>query len=77
MTEEQAATPPLLRVISGNPSPAELAALIAVVAAASGPEGTSDVAEAGSQWAAPSRLHRGVVHPGPAGSWWASGLPRG
>ena len=68
---------PLLRVVSGNPSPEELAALIAVVASAAGSGGTTETPVADSQWAAPARLHRGAVHPGPTGSWWASGLPQG
>lgn len=77
MTEQESAppAPPLLRVVSGNPSPEELAALVAVVAAASGGEGAPDTSGSRSQWAAPARLHRGAVQPGPAGSWWTSGLP--
>lgn len=76
MTAPESTPPtPLLRVVSGNPSPEELAALIAVVAAAAGSGETSPEPSAGSQWATPARLHRGAVHPGPAGSWWASGLP--
>lgn len=68
-------TRPTLRVISGNATDEEIAALIAVFAAVGGPdEGEAPVA--GSQWAAPARLHRPAVHPGPTGSWWASGLPR-
>jgi len=68
--EPEAAAParPLLRVVSGNPSPEELAALVAVVAAAAAGGGATDEDGAASQWAAPSRLHRGPVHAGPAGS---------
>ncbi|HEX3932584.1 MAG TPA: acyl-CoA carboxylase subunit epsilon [Nocardioides sp.] len=64
---------PLLRVVRGDPTPEELAALVAVLAALSGPAAppTRPVAV----WSAPRRLQR-VVHPhGPAG-WRASGLPR-
>jgi hypothetical protein len=71
--ESGEATPPLLRVVKGDPSPEELAALVAVIAtlggpAASAPRRTPD-------WNAPRRLHRLPHHPGPGG-WRASGLPR-
>jgi hypothetical protein len=66
-------TTPLLRVVKGDPSPEELAALVAVVAslgvsADPAPRRTPD-------WNAPRRLHRTPHHHGPGG-WRASGLPR-
>lgn len=67
---------PALRIVSGNPSPEEIAALVAVVSAAAGAEVDQDEPAATAQWGAPVRLHREPAHPGPPGSWWASGLPR-
>jgi hypothetical protein len=67
---------PLLRVVRGNPSAEELAALVAVVAARA-----SAVAEDGPParplWGRPV-LRSAAPHfptPGP-GAWRASGLPR-
>jgi len=63
----------LLRVVSGDPTPQELAALLAVVGARSG--GAAEPAPAASSaWAAREPLLRRPVHPGP-GAWRASGLP--
>ncbi len=66
---------PLLSVVRGEPTPEQLAALLAVVAAR-GAGGAEDDGRAGepSLWAAP--VLRGPVHPGP-GAWRASGLPTG
>lgn len=69
-------TRPALRVISGDATDEEIAALIAVFAAATSAGEVDDAPQAVRQWAAPARLHRPAVHPGPSGSWWASGLPR-
>jgi Acyl-CoA carboxylase epsilon subunit len=63
---------PLLRVVRGNPSPEELAALIAVVSAR-GAAVEEPPPPARSLWAAPSL--RQPLHPGP-GAWRASALPR-
>ena len=65
--------PPLLRVVAGDPSPEELAALVAVVAslgsaAAAPPRRTPE-------WQARHRTVRAPHHPGPAG-WRSGGLPR-
>ena len=63
---------PLLRVVRGNPTPEELAALIAVVSARGA--GTEDApAPVRSLWAAP-QLRR-PLSPG-SGAWRASALPR-
>lgn len=69
---------PLLRVVRGQPTDVELAALVAVLASLGGhaaaptrrtpPGGTA-------QWNAPRRLQR-VVHRHGLGGWRASGLPR-
>jgi hypothetical protein len=69
-TDERA---PFLRIVKGDPTPEELAALVGVLAslgapAAPAPRRTPD-------WNSPRRLHR-VVHPHGAGGWRASGLPR-
>ena len=64
---------PLLRVVSGEPTPEELAALVAVVAsmgsaAASPPRRTPE-------WQAHHRKVRATYPHGPGG-WRSSGLPR-
>ena len=63
---------PLLRVVKGDPTAEELAALVTVLASGGAttapPRRTPD-------WNAPRRLHR-VVHPHGPGGWRASGLPR-
>ena len=65
--------PPLLRVLRGNPSPEELAALVAVLAARGGDE--EPAAPPSSRWADRSTLLRSPLPSGP-GAWRASGLPR-
>lgn len=74
MTETDAAGParPLLRVVRGNPTPEELAALIAVVAS----RGTEVEPEAAapSLWASRGAGLRRPLRPG-RGAWRASGLP--
>ncbi len=64
-------TQPLLRVVRGNPSPEELAALIAVVSTRGG--APDEPPSARSLWAAP--VLRRPLSPGP-GAWRASSLPR-
>jgi hypothetical protein len=65
--------PALLRVVKGDPTPAELAALVAVLASRSGPEAAPS--RPLPAWNTPRRLHR-TVHPHGPGGWRASGLPR-
>jgi Acyl-CoA carboxylase epsilon subunit len=64
---------PLLRVVRGNPTDAEVAALVVAVAsqaaAAAAAPGTH------SLWRSRSRNIRPAVSPSP-GAWRASGLPR-
>jgi hypothetical protein len=65
---------PLLRVVRGEPSDEELAALVSVVAALT----ARPAALAGpprSPWRARARHTRPAIGPGP-GEWRASGLPR-
>ncbi|WP_299051085.1 acyl-CoA carboxylase subunit epsilon [uncultured Nocardioides sp.] len=65
---------PVLRVVKGDPTPEQLAALVAVLAAASG-GGEAPAARRPSEWSRPGRRLRTPHHPGP-GAWRASGLPR-
>ncbi len=64
--------PPFLRVVKGDPTPEELAALVAVLASLGGPPTASP--RRTPQWNAPRRLHRAADPHGPGG-WRASGLP--
>jgi hypothetical protein len=70
-TDEPAA--PFLRVVRGDPTPEELAALVTVLASLGAP--TTASPRRTPDWNAPHRLHR-VVHPHGPGGWRASGLPR-
>jgi hypothetical protein len=62
-----------LRIVRGDPTPEELAAVVAVLAAASGGEQSSGTAGSVPQWAPPARLMRPAVAPT---GWWESSLPR-
>ena len=64
---------PFLRVVKGDPTPEELAALVAVLAAVGG--AAAPTTRRTPEWNAPRRLHRVAHHPGPGG-WRASALPR-
>jgi hypothetical protein len=65
---------PMLRVVKGDPTPEEIAALVAVLAARSaGAE--EPPAPKRSAWAAHERRMRRPVHPSPGG-WRASAFPR-
>lgn len=67
---------PALRVVSGQPTADELAAVVVVLGAASArARGGPAAAPLRSQWAARSRLLRTPVAAGP-GAWRASALPR-
>ncbi len=61
-----------MRVVKGDPSPEELAALVAVLASLGGPAGTEPRHTAA--WNAPRRLVR-ATHRHGAGGWRASGPP--
>jgi hypothetical protein len=67
------ATPPLLRIVKGDPTPEEVAALVAVIASMSAPE--APTTRQVSAWADPRRGVRTTHRHGP-GAWRASGLPR-
>jgi hypothetical protein len=63
---------PVLRVVRGNPDPAELAALVAVVTAAAS-SSSDEPARVRSSWAAHERLLRGPLT---RGGWRTSFAPR-
>jgi len=65
---------PLLKIVKGDPSPEEIAALVAVLAAVGSAAGPVAV-QPRLEWNAPHRLLRPPHQPGPAG-WRTSGLPR-
>jgi hypothetical protein len=65
---------PLLRIVSGNPTAAEVAALVAVLAA-SGGGGEPPAPRRTPAWSHPARLVRSTPAPG-RGGWRTSGLPR-
>ncbi|MBM7790771.1 acyl-CoA carboxylase subunit epsilon [Tenggerimyces flavus] len=77
MSEASEETRPVLRVVKGDPTPEELAALVAVVQArassASGPPAVGREEKSG--WAAYWRSVRQPVQHGPGG-WRASARPR-
>ncbi len=73
MSDEPKPEPPVLRVVRGDPTPQDVAALVVVLAAASGGDAPAPAAPR-SQWAASGRPH-GAPAPG-RGAWRASALPR-
>ena len=85
MTENQeqgGRQPAVLRVVHGSPSPEEIAALVAVLAARAPAQGVKGEGEVGggrgilrNGWSERSRLLRAPLQRGPGG-WRASGLPR-
>jgi hypothetical protein len=64
---------PLLRVVKGDPTPEELAALVAVLAGLGSTEAAP--ARRTPEWSAPRRLQRVAHRHGPDG-WRSSALPR-
>ena len=74
MTEEESEhDAPILRVVSGDPTPEELAALVAVVASLGSPPAAPP--RRTPAWQAHGRKVRAAYPHGPGG-WRASGLPR-
>jgi hypothetical protein len=63
-----------LRVVRGNPTDEELAALVVVLQAVATAPATGTPAPARRAWGAPRSAVRRPVVPGP-GAWRASGLP--
>ncbi|MGD9954752.1 MAG: acyl-CoA carboxylase epsilon subunit [Candidatus Nanopelagicales bacterium] len=74
MSGDESTDRPVLRIVRGAPSAEDVAALVAVVAAASasGVE-RPRTAPASAGWAAHQRTVRGAL---PAGGWRASAAPR-
>jgi acyl-CoA carboxylase epsilon subunit len=72
MTDDPSAGELRLRIIKGEPTPEELAALVAVLMARQSVERPS--ARPPSGWAAPAHRMRRVLSHGP-GAWRASALP--
>jgi len=66
-------TRPVLRVVRGDPTAEELAALVAVVASLGAPAAAP--ARRTPEWNHPRRLQRVVLRAG-VGAWRASALPR-
>jgi hypothetical protein len=69
---------PRLRIVRGDPSEEEVAALTAVLGAVAGAAASSSEEPAAaprSAWADPAHRLRAPLHPGP-GAWRTSGLPR-
>lgn len=64
---------PLLRVVTPDATPEEVAALVAVFSALGGTQPAPEPPR--SEWAHPARRLRRPLHPGPGG-WRASGLGR-
>jgi hypothetical protein len=74
VSEQEADTArPVLRIVHGAPSPAELAALVAVVTAMAGDDDDPGAEPPRSAWAAPYRL---VRQPMTRGGWRGSFAPR-
>lgn len=69
------AGPPLFRVVRGEPTPEELAALVTVVVARAAAAAPPTRMERPVGWAAYWRQVRAPLRPGP-GAWRSSGLPR-
>ena len=74
MTDAPTPAPPLLRVVRGNPTDEELAALVAVVAASSA-GASAPTKRPVPAWSAGARRMRPALRAG-RGGWRASGLPR-
>jgi hypothetical protein len=73
VAEEAAEQPPLLRIVKGDPTPEEVAALVSVVSAlaAGAAEAASREKRPASEWSAHYRKLRGTHRHGP-GAWRAS-----
>jgi hypothetical protein len=73
--DDQPSARPLLRVVRGDATPEEIAALVAVLAIRGGDGEAPGVPRSGqNSWSDRSRLLRRPLSPGP-GAWRASGLP--
>ena len=66
---------PVLRVVRGNPTPEEVAALVAVLAAVGG-SGVAEETRPARGWSSPAARLRSPAYGTRAGGWRASALPR-
>jgi hypothetical protein len=66
---------PVLRVVRGNPTPEELAAVVAVLATTTTSAEPAPPSRKPSRWADPANRLRRPLQPGPD-AWVRSGLPR-
>ncbi len=75
--DDQPAASPLLRVVRGDATPEEIAALVAVLATRGGGESDAPARPRSvkNTWSDRSRSLRRPLSPGP-GAWQASGLPQ-
>lgn len=69
--EQPAEKRPALRIVKGNPTPEEIAALVAVFSAVGG--GVEEEPELVSAWAAPASTHRNPLPVGAPNAWVLSG----
>ncbi|TWD82061.1 acyl-CoA carboxylase epsilon subunit-like protein [Kribbella amoyensis] len=75
MTESATPEPqPVLRVVKGDPTPEELAALVAVVTARATAVPAAPEPDRAGDWATYWRTAKRPLHPGP-GRWRASAHP--
>jgi hypothetical protein len=73
--DDQPPARPLFRVVRGDATPEEIAALVAVLMARAGDtEASSPARSVRNSWSDRSRLLRRPLSPGP-GAWRRSGLP--
>ena len=80
MSPDQTAVPPVISIVRGQPTTAQVTALVsllaaraAAAAAAAGPQAAAT--ESRSAWSDRSRQHRENLSPAP-GAWRRSALPR-
>ena len=73
-TDTAAPDRPPLRLVRGDATPEEVAALLAVLSAASGDGAAAPAPRPTSAWSSPARAVRRPLAPGP-GAWRASAWP--
>ncbi|MGH3187611.1 MAG: acyl-CoA carboxylase subunit epsilon [Streptosporangiaceae bacterium] len=74
VNDDRPAGRPYLRVVRGDATPEEVAALVAVLMARSAEAEAAPAASSRSAWSDRSRRLRGLLSPGP-GAWRRSALP--
>ena len=66
---------PVIRIVRGNPTAEEIAALVAVLAAVGGPNGADETPPA-RRWASPAARLRSPANGPRPGGWRAAARPR-